>query len=144
MQLKLFLPWLHNFENGCSYSHCLTCSRIDTNPDVCIKYLLDSAVQHSPHFDWVVAYIGFVFLYFASYFSVVLFIFNIIFVCFRSYFYKSIISHLLTCAMNEFYSEEPCDDEFSDLFRTAIRLLDYFTQKYPEEVKNAVLTMFQV
>ncbi|CAB4000632.1 integrator complex subunit 5-like [Paramuricea clavata] len=91
---------------------------IDTNPDVCIQYLLDSAVQHSPHFDWVVAYIG-------------------------SYFYKSIISHLLSCAMNEFYSDEPCDDEFSDLFRTAIRILDYFAQKYPEEVKNAVLAMFQ-
>ena len=46
--------------------------------------------------------------------------------------------------MKEFYSDEPCDDEFSDLFRTAIRILDYFAQKYPEEVKNAILTMFQV
>ena len=46
--------------------------------------------------------------------------------------------------MKEFYSEEPCDDEFSSLFRTAIRILDYFAQKYPDEVKNAVLIMFQV
>ena len=64
--------------------------------------------------------------------------------CCSSYFYKSIISHLLNCAMKEFYNDEPCDDEFSDLFRTAIRILDYFAQKYPEEVKNAILTMFQV
>ncbi|XP_028407768.1 integrator complex subunit 5-like [Dendronephthya gigantea] len=98
-------------------AHCFT-KLINTNPDICIKCLLDSAVQHSPHFDWVVAYIG-------------------------SYFHKSIISHLLACAMDEFYSDKPCDDEFSDLFQTAIRILDYFAQKYPDEVRKAVLAMFQ-
>lgn len=46
--------------------------------------------------------------------------------------------------MNEFYSDKPCDDEFSDLFQTAIRILDYFAQKYPDEVRKAVLAMFQV
>ena len=108
-------------------------------------------MQHSPHFDWVVAYIGFVLKQFSTgalllqlilfYF---LFTYFFVYFCFRSYFHKSIISHLLSCAIKEFYSDEPCDDEFSDLFRTAIRILDYFTQKYPEEVKNAMLTLFQV
>ncbi len=52
--------------------------RINTNPDVCIQCLLDSAVQHSPHFDWVVAYIGsvcqhcFIFILYCLYLTFVL------------------------------------------------------------------------
>lgn len=91
---------------------------INSNPDVCINCLLDSAVKHSPHFDWVVAYIG-------------------------SYFYKSIINRLLSGALKEFQNNAANDDQVSLLLLTAIRILDYLAIQYPEEVKNSILAMFQ-
>ena len=40
--------------------------RIGGAPDVCVDALLEASVKYSPHFDWVVAHIGFVFFtYFA-------------------------------------------------------------------------------
>jgi len=39
-----------------------TYNRIGGAPDVCVDALLEASVKHSPHFDWVVAHIGFVFL----------------------------------------------------------------------------------
>ncbi|KAJ8405167.1 hypothetical protein AAFF_G00321580 [Aldrovandia affinis] len=40
-----------------SYSQCLA-AMLAWCPDACVDALLDTSVQHSPHFDWVVAHIG--------------------------------------------------------------------------------------
>ncbi|XP_074786374.1 integrator complex subunit 5 [Athene noctua] len=39
------------------YTQCLA-AMIGACPDACVDALLDTSVQHSPHFDWVVAHIG--------------------------------------------------------------------------------------
>lgn len=39
------------------YVQCLS-ALIGSCPDACVDSLLDTSVQHSPHFDWVVALIG--------------------------------------------------------------------------------------
>ncbi|XP_009576366.1 PREDICTED: integrator complex subunit 5, partial [Fulmarus glacialis] len=39
------------------YTQCLS-AMIGGCPDACVDALLDTSVQHSPHFDWVVAHIG--------------------------------------------------------------------------------------
>lgn len=50
----------------------------------------------------------------------------------------------MLCAVKEFHSDGPYDDEFSNLFKTAKRLLDYFAEKYPTHVRDTVLAMFKV
>ncbi|XP_014817689.1 PREDICTED: integrator complex subunit 5, partial [Calidris pugnax] len=39
------------------YTQCLS-AMIGGGPDACVDALLDTSLQHSPHFDWVVAHIG--------------------------------------------------------------------------------------
>ncbi len=34
--------------------------RMTSCPNICVDALLEASVKHSPHFDWVVAHIGFV------------------------------------------------------------------------------------
>lgn len=33
--------------------------RVSSAPDVCVDALLEASVKYSPHFDWVVAHIGY-------------------------------------------------------------------------------------
>ncbi|XP_038620665.1 integrator complex subunit 5 [Tachyglossus aculeatus] len=58
------------------YVQCLS-ALIGTCPDACVDALLDTSVQHSPHFDWVVAHIG-------------------------SSFPGTIISRVLSCGLKDF------------------------------------------
>ncbi|NXH13425.1 INT5 protein, partial [Bucco capensis] len=58
------------------YTQCLA-AMIGGCPDACVDALLDTSVQHSPHFDWVVAHIG-------------------------SSFPNTIISRVLSCGLKDF------------------------------------------
>ncbi|XP_028824550.1 LOW QUALITY PROTEIN: integrator complex subunit 5-like [Denticeps clupeoides] len=58
------------------YSQCLA-AMLAWCPDACVDALLDTSVQHSPHFDWVVAHIG-------------------------SAFPDTIISRVLACGLKDF------------------------------------------
>ncbi|XP_060462919.2 integrator complex subunit 5 [Panthera onca] len=58
------------------YVQCLS-ALIGSCPDACVDALLDTSVQHSPHFDWVVAHIG-------------------------SSFPGTIISRVLSCGLKDF------------------------------------------
>ncbi|XP_030622473.1 integrator complex subunit 5 [Chanos chanos] len=60
------------------YSQCLA-AMLSWCPDACVDALLDTSVQHSPHFDWVVAHIG-------------------------SAFPGTIISRVLACGLKDFYA----------------------------------------
>lgn len=61
-------------------TQCLS-TLIDTSPDMCIDALLETSVQHSPHFDWVVAHIG-------------------------SCFPNTVITRVLACGLKDFISHE--------------------------------------
>uniref|UniRef100_UPI00398F0DAE integrator complex subunit 5 n=1 Tax=Pristiophorus japonicus TaxID=55135 RepID=UPI00398F0DAE len=62
------------------YVQCLS-AMIGSCPDACVDALLDTSVQHSPHFDWVVAHIG-------------------------SSFPNTIISRVLSCGLKDFCMHE--------------------------------------
>ena len=55
VECKLFLAR----DNHSSYINGLLCFRIGGSPSVCVDALLEASVKYSPHFDWVVAHIGY-------------------------------------------------------------------------------------
>ncbi|XP_064425741.1 integrator complex subunit 5 [Latimeria chalumnae] len=107
------------------YTQCLS-SMINSCPDACVDALLDTSVQHSPHFDWVVAHIG-------------------------SSFPNTIISRVLSCGLKDFCMHGAAAVDV--LFPTAadkripkiasvVGILGHLASRHSENIKQELLKMF--
>lgn len=111
------------------YSQCLA-AMLAWCPDACVDALLDTSVQHSPHFDWVVAHIG-------------------------SAFPGTIISRVLACGLKDFYAHGyPSGEKSSQLqaidkssrvpkIGSVVGILGHLTSRHSDSIKRELLRMFQ-
>lgn len=111
------------------YSQCLA-AMLAWCPDACVDALLDTSVQHSPHFDWVVAHIG-------------------------SAFPGTIISRVLACGLKDFYahgytsgdkgSQQPAIDKSSRVPKigSVVGILGHLASRHSDSIKKELLRMFQ-
>ncbi|XP_029470722.1 integrator complex subunit 5 isoform X2 [Rhinatrema bivittatum] len=108
-----------------SYTQCLS-SMISTCPDACVDALLDTSVQHSPHFDWVVAHIG-------------------------SSFPNTIISRVLSCGLKDFcmHGVAPPDalfptaaDKRIPKIASVVGILGHLASRHSDSIKQELLKMF--
>lgn len=49
----------NNIKAYCIINDYFLIKRVGSAPDVCVDALLEASVKYSPHFDWVVAHIGY-------------------------------------------------------------------------------------
>ncbi|KAM8908900.1 integrator complex subunit 5 isoform 2-T2 [Spinachia spinachia] len=97
-------------------------------PDACVDALLDTSVQHSPHFDWVVAHIG-------------------------SAFPGTIISRVLACGLKDFCSHGAKDqgvmvmvgDKSSRVPKigSVVGILGHLAVHHSDSIRKELLRMFQ-
>ncbi|XP_056624891.1 integrator complex subunit 5 [Triplophysa dalaica] len=111
------------------YSQCLA-AMLAWCPDACVDALLDTSVQHSPHFDWVVAHIG-------------------------SAFPGTIISRVLACGLKDFYahgyssaekmSQQQAIDKSSRVPKigSVVGILGHLASRHSDSIKKELLRMFQ-
>ncbi|XP_026878543.1 integrator complex subunit 5 [Electrophorus electricus] len=111
------------------YSQCLA-AMLAWCPDACVDALLDTSVQHSPHFDWVVAHIG-------------------------SAFPGTIISRVLACGLKDFYahgypsgektSQPQAIDKSSRVPKigSVVGILGHLASRHSDSIKRELLRMFQ-
>ncbi|XP_072015718.1 integrator complex subunit 5-like [Amphiura filiformis] len=92
------------------------------SPDLCVDALLDTSVQHSPHFDWVVAHIG-------------------------SCFPNTIITRVLSCGLKDF-----CHSQSKGLITTenevpkmasVVGILGHLAGQHSQDIRKALLELFQ-
>ncbi|KAJ8246952.1 hypothetical protein GJAV_G00257120 [Gymnothorax javanicus] len=117
-----------------SYSQCLA-AMLAWCPDACVDALLDTSVQHSPHFDWVVAHIG-------------------------SSFPGTIISRVLACGLKDFCthgyqgansSEMPSQQTALSAEKSSrvpkigsvVGILGHLASRHSDSIKKELLRMFQ-
>ncbi|XP_041037921.1 integrator complex subunit 5 [Carcharodon carcharias] len=108
------------------YVQCLS-SMISSCPDACVDALLDTSVQHSPHFDWVVAHIG-------------------------SSFPNTIISRVLSCGLKDFCmhgASSVVDPLFPSLadkrvpkVASVVGILGHLATRHSDSIKQELLLMF--
>ncbi|XP_043931696.1 integrator complex subunit 5 isoform X2 [Protopterus annectens] len=107
------------------YTQCLS-SLINSCPDACVDALLDTSVQHSPHFDWVVAHIG-------------------------SSFPNTIISRVLSCGLKDFcvHGAASADvlfpsaaDKRIPKIASVVGILGHLAPRHSESIKQELLKMF--
>ncbi|XP_078283802.1 integrator complex subunit 5 [Rhinoraja longicauda] len=110
------------------YVQCLS-SLISSCPDACVDALLDTSVQHSPHFDWVVAHIG-------------------------SSFPNTIISRVLSCGLKDFCLHggpssvepmlpPPClADQRVPKIASVVGILGHLATRHADSIKQELLLMF--
>ncbi|XP_010766253.1 integrator complex subunit 5 [Notothenia coriiceps] len=110
-----------------AYSQCLA-AMLAWCPDACVDALLDTSVQHSPHFDWVVAHIG-------------------------SAFPGTIISRVLACGLKDFCSHGAKDtglmamgvDKGSRVPKigSVVGILGHLAVHHSDSIRKELLRMFQ-
>ncbi|KAI1898664.1 hypothetical protein AGOR_G00074710 [Albula goreensis] len=120
-----------------SYSQCLA-AMLAWCPDACVDALLDTSVQHSPHFDWVVAHIG-------------------------SSFPGTIISRVLACGLKDFCThgyqgatstDIPSQQALPSLsaaekssrvpkIGSVVGILGHLASRHSDSIKKELLRMFQ-
>lgn len=110
-----------------TYSQCLA-AMLAWCPDACVDALLDTSVQHSPHFDWVVAHIG-------------------------SAFPGTIISRVLACGLKDFCSHGTKDqglmvmvvDKGSRVPKigSVVGILGHLAAHHSDSIRKELLRMFQ-
>lgn len=110
-----------------AYSQCLA-AMLAWCPDACVDALLDTSVQHSPHFDWVVAHIG-------------------------SAFPGTIISRVLACGLKDFCSHGSKDqglmvmvvDKGSRVPKigSVVGILGHLAAHHSDSIRKELLRMFQ-
>ncbi|XP_042297042.1 integrator complex subunit 5 [Sceloporus undulatus] len=110
------------------YTQCLS-SMISTCPDACVDALLDTSVQHSPHFDWVVAHIG-------------------------SSFPNTIINRVLSCGLKDFcmhgtasadlllFPSTTATDKRVPKIASVVGILGHLASRHSESIKQELLRMF--
>ncbi|KAJ3587609.1 hypothetical protein NHX12_011206 [Muraenolepis orangiensis] len=111
-----------------AYSQCLA-AMLAWCPEACVDALLDTSVQHSPHFDWVVAHIG-------------------------SAFPGTIISRVLACGLKDFCSHGSKDlplapagggDKGSRVPKigSVVGILGHLAAHHSDSIRKELLRMFQ-
>ncbi|KAK7922424.1 hypothetical protein WMY93_009326 [Mugilogobius chulae] len=110
-----------------AYSQCLA-AMLAWCPDACVDALLDTSVQHSPHFDWVVAHIG-------------------------SAFPGTIISRVLACGLKDFCSHGAKDQSLVVMgidkgakvpkIGSVVGILGHLAVHHSECIRKELLRMFQ-
>lgn len=106
-----------------AYSQCLA-AMLAWCPDACVDALLDTSVQHSPHFDWVVAHIG-------------------------SAFPGTIISRVLVCGLKDFCSHGAKDQVLMDKgsrvpkIGSVVGILGHLAAHHSDSIRKELLRMFQ-
>lgn len=107
-----------------AYSQCLA-AMLAWCPDACVDALLDTSVQHSPHFDWVVAHIG-------------------------SAFPGTIISRVLACGLKDFCSHGAKElviglDKGSRVPKigSVVGILGHLAAHHSDSIRKELLRMFQ-
>ncbi|KAF7238515.1 Integrator complex subunit 5 [Varanus komodoensis] len=110
------------------YTQCLS-SMISTCPDACVDALLDTSVQHSPHFDWVVAHIG-------------------------SSFPNTIINRVLSCGLKDFcmhgtasadlllFPSAATADKRVPKIASVVGILGHLASRHSANIKQELLRMF--
>ncbi|XP_077588764.1 integrator complex subunit 5 [Stigmatopora nigra] len=113
-----------------AYSQCLA-AMLAWCPDACVDALLDTSVQHSPHFDWVVAHIG-------------------------SAFPGTIISRVLACGLKDFCSHGNKDQGTAGAaangaeqggrvpkIGSVVGILGHLAAHHSDSIRKELLRMFQ-
>lgn len=110
-----------------AYSQCLA-AMLAWCPDACVDALLDTSVQHSPHFDWVVAHIG-------------------------SAFPGTIISRVLACGLKDFCSHGSKDQGLGAMggdkgsrvpkIGSVVGILGHLAAHHSDSIRRELLRMFQ-
>ncbi|XP_028315405.1 integrator complex subunit 5 [Gouania willdenowi] len=107
-----------------AYSQCLA-AMLAWCPDACVDALLDTSVQHSPHFDWVVAHIG-------------------------SAFPGTIISRVLACGLKDFCSHGAKElvavgEKGSRVPKigSVVGILGHLAAHHSDSIRKELLRMFQ-
>ncbi|CAN9515052.1 unnamed protein product [Ophioblennius macclurei] len=107
-----------------AYSQCLA-AMLAWCPDACVDALLDTSVQHSPHFDWVVAHIG-------------------------SAFPGTIISRVLACGLKDFCSHGAKElvvgvDKGTRVPKigSVVGILGHLASHHSDSIRKELLRMFQ-
>ncbi|KAM8940124.1 integrator complex subunit 5 [Pelodytes ibericus] len=101
------------------YTHCLS-TMIGSCPDACVDALLDTSVQHSPHFDWVVAHIG-------------------------NSFPSTIISRVLSCGLKDFCahsSPAEAPDKRVPKLGSVVGILGHLSSRHGASIRQEILRMF--
>ncbi|NXW78104.1 INT5 protein, partial [Hirundo rustica] len=111
------------------YSQCLA-AMAGSCPDACVDALLDTSVQHSPHFDWVVAHVG-------------------------SSFPGTIISRVLSCGLKDFCAHgggaEAAaaaagpggpGDKRAPKIASVVGILGHLASRHAGSIKQELLRMF--
>ncbi|KAM4618001.1 integrator complex subunit 5 [Discoglossus pictus] len=101
------------------YTHCLS-TMIGSCPDACVDALLDTSVQHSPHFDWVVAHIG-------------------------NSFPSTIISRVLSCGLKDFCAHSsPAEtpEKRVPKLGSVVGILGHLSSRHGPSIRQEILRMF--
>ncbi|NWW27761.1 INT5 protein, partial [Falcunculus frontatus] len=104
------------------YSQCLA-AMVGSCPDACVDALLDTSVQHSPHFDWVVAHVG-------------------------SSFPGTIISRVLSCGLKDFCAHggdgagTAAGDKRVPKIASVVGILGHLASRHAGSIKQELLRMF--
>ncbi|NXD89009.1 INT5 protein, partial [Halcyon senegalensis] len=102
------------------YTQCLA-AMMGGCPDACVDALLDTSVQHSPHFDWVVAHIG-------------------------SSFPGTIIARVLSCGLKDFCAHGASPGEGNDKrapkIASVVGILGHLASRHSGSIKQELLRMF--
>ncbi|POI20206.1 hypothetical protein CIB84_016046 [Bambusicola thoracicus] len=106
------------------YAQCLA-ALIASCPDACVDALLDTSVQHSPHFDWVVAHIG-------------------------GSFPGTIISRVLSCGLKDFCAHGDAvtttggggADKRVPKLASVVGILGHLASRHGASIKQELLRMF--
>ncbi|KFP26324.1 Integrator complex subunit 5, partial [Colius striatus] len=109
------------------YTQCLA-SMSSSCPDSCVDALLDTSVQHSPHFDWVVAHIG-------------------------SSFPNTIINRVLSCGLKDFCTHgasqsgelwfpSPSPDKRVPKIASVVGILGHLASRHSANIKQELLKLF--
>ncbi|XP_073514566.1 integrator complex subunit 5 [Phyllobates terribilis] len=101
------------------YTLCLS-TMIDSCPDACVDALLDTSVQHSPHFDWVVAHIG-------------------------NSFPSTIISRVLSCGLKDFCAHSTASEtpeKRVPKLGSVVGILGHLSSRHGHSIRREILRMF--
>ncbi|XP_038045725.1 integrator complex subunit 5-like [Patiria miniata] len=102
-------------------SQCFA-AMVGTCPDLCVDALLDTSVQHSPHFDWVVAHIG-------------------------SCFPNTIITRVLSCGLKDFCNSQSqglvASDKKVPKMASVVGILGHLASQHSQDIRKALLELFQ-
>ncbi|XP_068116283.1 integrator complex subunit 5 [Hyperolius riggenbachi] len=101
------------------YTLCLS-TMIDSCPDACVDALLDTSVQHTPHFDWVVAHIG-------------------------NSFPSTIISRVLSCGLKDFCAHSSPNETLEKRvpkLGSVVGILGHLSSRHGNSIRQEILRMF--